>query len=400
MTGAVIKWSISALSVLGGAILIEHYGGAASYLLFYTTLLLPVLVFAYRRIAAASIYVLFSAGKGEMIKGEKCVCTLSIQNSGILPFPRVEISLTGGKHSFSGYDGKVMCSLRPGEIIKIPLELSCNHCGKDLAGAESVRVYDIFGFGCKTFSQKAAVFVRPRMPRLKTLSVAPGEQRERQRNIREYKPAEVPDGQIRPYEYGDSLKKVHWKATARQGKLMMRSFVTEPKTRVTVIPDSRRELPDGETGWDIQDCILEGTLAIADYYRRMATPTRVLLSGGVGVNVTSGGEYARLYELCCGDFFSGEQRADLALETELHRTGASGSFIVITWELDTDFVRRLSMAAELGARVSVLYLCDNRTKETMSLINSDRRIDFHIVPTGGDILDFLGGAEAVGGGTP
>ena len=145
---------------------------------------------------------------------------------------------------------------------------------------------------------------------------------------------------------------------------------------------------------------MEGPLAIADYYRRMATPTRVLLSGGVGVNVTSGGEYARLYELCCGDFFSGEQRADLALETELHRTGASGSFIVITWELDTDFVRRLSMAAELGARVSVLYLCDNRTKETMSLINSDRRIDFHIVPTGGDILDFLGGAEAVGGGTP
>lgn len=397
MKKGLLRKILCAVSILAGAVLIEYYGGAASYLLFYTTLLIPALSFVYRKIAAGSIRVHFMPEKADIVKGEHCPCVLSVVNEGKIPFPNVKVQLTGGKFSFVGCETEFNCSLKPDDILKIPLELDCSHCGSGKVGAESIKLYDIFGFGFREFKDMTRIGVRPRMPHLKDLVIAPGEEKERRKSGWQYKPADVPDGQIKPYVSGDDLRRVHWKATALQGRLMMRSFVTEPKTEVVIIPDTRKELPEGKLGWAAEDAILEGVLAIADYYRRSSTPIRVVSGRGKSMSLTSGAGYERLYDMCCGDFFSGSDRPDAVLDSDIRSSGAGGSYILITWELDGNFVRSLSMAIELGARVSVLYICDDADEATKALMSSDRRIEFLRVPSNADILDILGGTETTGG---
>lgn len=394
----IVRRILCAASIFAGAILIENFGGAASYLLFYTTLLIPVLSFVYRRVAASSITILFKMDKIDIVKGEHCPCMLSIINKGIIPFPNMKIKLTEGKFSFVGYDTEFSCSLKPNEVLNLPMELDCSHCGNGLAGAESVKLYDIFGFGYKEFNAQARILgVRPRMPHLKDLVIAPSEEKERRRVSWQYMPADVPDGQIKPYINGDNIRRIHWKATALQGRLMMRSFVTEPKTEVIIIPDNRNELPDGKLGWVAEDAILEGVLAIADFYIRANTPIRLVSGRGRSMSLTSGVGYERLYNMCCGEFFTGRDRPDVILDSDIRISGADGSYILITWELDSDFVRRISMAIELGAKVSVLYICNEADEATKALMNSDRRIEFLTVPSNADIFDVLGGTNAVGG---
>lgn len=397
MRSGLVRKLLCAASILAGAILIENYGGAASYLLFYTTVLIPVLSFVYKRMAAGSIRVIFNMEKPDMVKGERCPCVLSVANDGIIPFPNVKVRLTGGKFSFVGCDTEFSCSLKPNDILRIPLELNCSHCGSGYVGAESIRIYDVFSFGYKEFGDRTHIGVRPRMPHLKDLVIAPCEEKERRKSGWQYRPADVPDGQIKPYVNGDDIRRIHWMATAREGRLMMRSFVTEPKTEVVIIPDTRESLPEGKLGWAAEDAILEGVLAIADYYRRSGTPIRVVSGRGRSMNLVSGAGYERLYDMCCGDFFIGSDRPDIVLDSDIRASGADGSYIMITWELDGDFVRRVSTAIELGARVSVLYICDEADEATKALMNSDRRIEFLRVPSNADILDILGGTDTTGG---
>ena len=397
MKGTTVRRLLAVLAVIAGAVLIDNYGGAASYLLFYTTLLIPLLSFIYRRTGENNLRVIFTVKKPDIVKGESCPCELSIVNDGILPFPYVRVKLTEGKLSFAESGEEMKFSLKPHEVLKIPLELSCDHCGSGKAGAESVTIYDIFYLGHREKSDKTYIAVRPRMPRLKELVIAPGAEREQRRRSLQYKPADIPDGQIRPYVNGDDLRKIHWKATALQGKPMMRQFITEPRDEVVIIPDTRASLPEGQLGWASEDAILEGVLAIADYYRRAGTPTRVITAGGKSMNLTGNSGYEALYKLCCGDFFKGTDRPDRVLDRDIRSGGAGSSYILITWEIDEAFIRSLSMASELGAKISVLYICDGVDERMRALMNSNRRVEFRIVPMNSDILDVLGGTENGGG---
>jgi uncharacterized protein (DUF58 family) len=47
---------------------------------------------------------------------------------------------------------------------------------------------------------------------------------------------------VRPYQWGDDLRRVHWRTTARTGELMVRHFVDTQRSRELVVLDPRRSL--------------------------------------------------------------------------------------------------------------------------------------------------------------
>lgn len=392
-----LRWALCLGAIVAAGTLIDYHGGAASYLLFYSSLLIPLLSFVYSWIAAATVKVHFEPDKHRMVKGEHCPCTLSLINQGVLAFPKVTVRLSAGRFRFAGEQQTLTCTLGPHQRLDLPLELECFHCGLDFAGAEKVELFDLFGFHSRKMDSLARIGVLPRLPHLTDLVVAPGTEKPGRRSGWQYKPADMPDGQIRPYLQGDDLRRVHWKATALQGQLMMRSFVTEPKSEVVLIPDSRDALPQGQLGWTAQDTILEGVLAMADYYQRRGAPIRVLGAGGQSFSVSSSSSYQRLYEQCCGDFFEGELRPDTLLEQDIVKNGVQSSYVLITWELDEAFVRQLNRTIDLGAKVSLIYISDQEDGALKALLQSYRKVETFRVRSNTDILDLLGGTDLTGG---
>src|SRR6478735_3816225 len=56
---------------------------------------------------------------------------------------------------------------------------------------------------------------------------------------------------VRDYEHGDSLRKVHWRSTARRGQLMVKELEDSPRDEVAVVLDADPEAVVGES-FDVQ----------------------------------------------------------------------------------------------------------------------------------------------------
>lgn len=95
---------------------------------------------------------------------------------------------------------------------------------------------------------------------------------------------------VREYRAGDPLRHVHWKLTARSGKLMVREFQTTSSLEVEVIPNASAGDYRGPAAAEM----LEGVVALT------ATLCAELLRRGFYVRLWSAGQELRSTTLDCG----------------------------------------------------------------------------------------------------
>ena len=121
----------------------------------------------------------------------------------------------------------------------------------------------------------------------------------------------------------------------------MKNQVPEPKSELILIPDGRDQLPAGKPGWLAEDSIVEGTLAIADYFLRHSIALTVVPDSRRRISLSQMSAYDQLYQMMARNFFSGKTRPDETMAA-YGRLNGPGKYIVLTWEIDEDFIRRLS----------------------------------------------------------
>lgn len=396
MRGLRLRQLLSLAALAGGAVLIAWRGGTASYLLFWTVLLIPASALAYRRSIASRLRTSVSVSPAAVLRGESVTCTLTLTNASLLPLVDLRLRLTQGQVRCPEAAGEQRCWLLPGETKLLRFRLDALHCGEAAVGAEELLVGDIFGLTQCRLRQVRSIRILPRTLHLQSLVIAPPRQLERRRTPRSYFGDTVPDGQLKPYLPGEDVRRIHWKASALQGRPILRSIVPEPRAEVVLLPDGRAALPAGEERFLAADSVVEGTLAIADYFLRERVVSRVLVDEARTVAVTDHARYQRLYDLCAGDFFTGSTRPDQMLERDLARQQGSCSYVLLTWELDESFIRRCSACLDVGAKVTVVYIGSGG--EARALAEADRRIAFHQVTGQRDILAVLSGTQVTGGG--
>jgi uncharacterized protein (DUF58 family) len=136
--------------------------------------------------------------------------------------------------------------------------------------------------------------------------------------------------EVRPYQPGDEVRHLHWKATARTGTLMIRDYADPHQPRFTVLLDDRRAIPGPEFEEAVE---LAASLVVAaagaDHRCRLVTP------GGTDVGTTSGSDAVHRYlEALCLVARAGEPGLPL-VPGALARDGG-GTLVVISSAVTTD----------------------------------------------------------------
>ena len=396
MRNMIIRRLLCLAAVIGSAVLIAYRGGTASYLLFWTALLIPMSAAAYRWIIAARLRSHFALQQFTVLKGESTTCVLTLTNASILPIIDIRLRLTDGKCRFLDTPREQRCWLMPGETKLMEFQLGCMHCGEAVVGVEEICAGDIFGLTQRKFSQVRTINILPRTQHLQDLVVAPVRQMERRNVTRSYFGDTMPDGQLKPYIPGEDVRRIHWKASALQGRPIVRNMVPEPKTEIVLLPDARGDLPAGKARWLAEDSVIEGTLAIADYFLRSNMVSRVIADEKRAVNVFTPSHYLKLYDMCARDFFTGTQRPDQMLELDMVSRAGKRSYILLTWEMDETFVRRCGNCLDLGSEITVIYIGDDAGAKALAA--AERRIAFYQVTGQQDIFAVLSGIKTTEGG--
>ena len=378
------------LAVAGAGVLIGFRGGTASYLLFWATLLPPVCALVWRVTAGRRFQAVMRTDASRAQRGERLRCSLLLINNSPLPIPAISIRMSGGRLRFEETD-RQRVSLAPGEVCELRFAPLCLHCGKAELGAAELRLRDPFALTERRLSAMTTLRVDPRLIRLPRLVIAQPEEREQRSTARTYLGERTPSGELRAYQPGDDVRRVHWKVSALQGRPMLR--VTEPESRdeQVLLPDLRDTLPAGEEGYLAEDSIREGSLALADWFLRRGLPLRVLPDERRAVTVRTGEDLMRLRELMSGDCFTGIRRPDDMMERDLAMGRPVRRYILLTWEVDELLLRRAARCIELGAEVTLL--CIGGGEKLRAQAEAVQRLEFHQINARRDVVAVLSGGE-------
>ena len=96
-----------------------------------------------------------------------------------------------------------------------------------------------------------ALLVYPRLVELDRLFSEGGRRSHDGRRLLLQRPSGFDLHSVRDYEHGDSLRKVHWRSTARRGQLMVKELEDSPRDEVAVVLDADPNAVVGES-FDVQ----------------------------------------------------------------------------------------------------------------------------------------------------
>jgi uncharacterized protein (DUF58 family) len=133
------------------------------------------------------------------------------------------------------------------------------------------------------------------------------------------------DAATREYRHGDDLRRVHWRSTARVGKLMVRREEQPWESRATVVLDARAFAHRGEGPGASFEWAVSAAASIALHLRQLGYRLR-LVSPGVDVDANDGaGDGAVLDHLA---EVRSRGRSDLATLVEQVRSRSDGGLVI------------------------------------------------------------------------
>jgi uncharacterized protein (DUF58 family) len=203
----------------------------------------------------------------------------------------------------------------------------------------------------------AALLVYPRLVELQRLFSESGKRSQDGRRLLLRRPSGFDLHSVREYEHGDSLRKVHWRSTARRAQLMVKELEDAPRDEVAVVLDADPAAVVGES-FDVQ-VRATGSLLLA--HVRCGRRALLVVNGArgeqLGVRSPDGDWRQALDLLAAAEPEPGPPLAAL-LDDEHSAAGRALELAVVTASLPPRLVERL-VDRGIGSGTVSLVLVDS-----------------------------------------
>ena len=238
-------------------------------------------------------------------------------------------------------------------------KFAADHVGAMFPGVENYVVSDVFGFFKHEHEPDMSgqeLLVLPVPFDVEPLTFAAGDMGVETMKRAMEDPSSPSD--IRAWQQGDPLKRIHWKTSARKRELMVRQFEEPALPDALVLLDtSPPHLPEDcpeERRASLQDALLETAASVVACQIRQDNPVRMPLVGDRPMEYSSRMGLPLLEELARCTFNETErfERVVMMQLAELRKTGA---VVIITSRLTSALVELIVRMKRMGPNVR-LYL--------------------------------------------
>ncbi len=250
-----ILWLIS-------LVLVSIRGGAVSYGLFFFFTLIPVISYLYLIAVMLQFGIYQDLENRNMTVGEPQEYYFTLQNEGFLSISSIRVELFSNFSYVEELPDDITFELLPGESYTYHTRMIAKYRGTIRVGVRRLILTDflrLFSVKYKLPSTLEAI-VSPRVPDAEEM-FAEEEFSASFRREASHKQNE-PDMTVRDYVTGDSLRSIHWKASAASGKLMAKPRTGETQTAVSVFFSTKRRSRHEKEYLPTENKILETVLGM------------------------------------------------------------------------------------------------------------------------------------------
>ena len=325
-------------------------------------LLLSILILLI--LAGALISVLWASStlevdgmlSGETVRrGDDVVLSLRVRHRGFLPVAPLLLELSD---PVGNRDREVRLKNMPHRLQSMRLPIHASHVGVFSVGLRSCTVEDLLCLVQRRIPLQKTSFelvVLPQTFDVEPLKLAPGDPGS-EIMARATEDLSAPSD-VRTYQPGDAMKKIHWKLSLRKGELMVRRFDEPVLQDVLILMDCSRPPSWGhpKAAADLRDALLETAASV--FAAQLATDhaVRMPLSGSHPVDVEKSMGAAIAMENLARTDFSESDRFERVLALESRRMRKVGCAVIIAARLTGAMVDIMIRMRRMGPTLR-LYL--------------------------------------------
>lgn len=354
------------------------------------------------RLAARPVGFRRSAGAGEHLEGDDVAVELELEPEGWLGLTSASVV-----ERVNRLGTRRTPLRREGRFLRARYTLPSVPRGRYAVEEAQVVLEDPFGLerAVVPVSSAGALVVYPRLVELDVLFSESGTFAQDGRKLLLRRPSGFDLHSVREAQEGESLRKVHWKSTARRGRLMVKELEDAPRDEVAVLldGDARAVAEDGgESSFDVQ-VRAAGSLVRAHAVRgrRAVLIVNSALREVQRVRALAGDWRSALELLAAAEPTATTPVAALLAE-EATPAARALELAVVTARLEASLVDRLMQRALGHRRVSVVYVdapsFAGRTRPTREpglLRLQGAGVAVAVVRRGDDLREKLGGARVL-----
>ena len=325
-------------------------------------LLLSVLVLLV--LAGAVIAVLWAAATleagGELSsetvqRGDDVTLCIRMKHRGLIPVAPLLLDLSDPA---GNREREIRLKNTPRRTQSIRLPIHTSHVGIFSVGLHSCTVEDLMGLVRKRVVLPQTFFellVLPRTFEVDPLKLAPGDPGS-ELMARATEDLNAPSD-IRSYQQGDAMKKIHWKLSMRKGELIVRKFDEPILQDVLILMDCSRPPSWGhpQAEADLRDALLETVASVLTAQTATDHQFRLPLLGAHPVDVDRRMGLPIVLDYLSRMDFSETDRFERVLAMESRRLRKVGCVVIVAARLNIPMVDIMIRMHRIGPNIR-LYL--------------------------------------------
>ncbi|MBQ6399750.1 MAG: DUF58 domain-containing protein [Clostridia bacterium] len=330
-------------------------GGPLFYLLAALILVLVLSELAAVLWAAGTLRVSAELSDGTLCRGREAMLLLRVRHQGLIPVAPVRLLLSVPGE---GKPREIWLRSQPGRQQSLRMPLTARHVGVFSAGIRSFTVEGLLGLAARTRTPSDSLFEMTVLPQTfdtDPLTLAPGDPGS-EIMARATEDLNAPSD-VRAYQPGDPMKKIHWKLSLRKNELMVRTFDEPVLQDVLVLMDCSRPPSWGhpQAEADLRDALLETAASVLSDQGKAGHHYRLPLMGNPSLDLDQHMSLAMTLDHLARVDFSAEDRFERVLIMESRRLRKVGCVVVIAARLNYAMVDIMTRIHRMGPNLR-LYL--------------------------------------------
>ena len=342
-------------------------GTQVYYLMLGLLFLMTLYALASVLITLMTVEVGIRGVKPRVNRGDRLMTQLTVKHRCALPVGQMWLTLSGGE--------RIIVNAPPFASRQFRHVIPCPHRGVYEMGVERVGVTDLFalfefsrGIGRKGARVEVCPKALPQgLMRLKASDMGP-------EFISRAPEDNASPSDVRRWQDGDELKKVHWKLTLKKREVMVRTFEESARPDTLIIPDLSEITALNDQRLTLEDAICEAALGAAKAQLDGGFPVRMPLQSAKPQEIASRSaeELPAFCEALTRVAFDSPYPYEQVLMLMMGRFQRTGGAVLITSRLTgrtADIAMRMQSG---GVCVKFIWVSEDTRKESLEMLERIR----------------------------